>query len=431
MRPLEPVDSKDLLKQLVNRLPVARRLPEARSMQAESGNVDGNVKRNSADFFKVIIAPDCMECIDANYIVTYLGVARFSDWRLFSMQMSNRSSVLSLLSVTVVSFLGLHMAGCKTRVYFNDFKGKKSSFHEKESRLVSRTNLKFKELSGVTRWRGDLCSQLNCIAAIGDGSHKVVTAELVRVDSGFQAKSPIEANGVHSSSGEASQWEAITSDFLGRVYVLSERERTVLVFDKDLSRVLVKIQLNVSEDGELGDRGDGLAALKKSSGASDSQQSGSEGIALLANNHLLVAFEKDPMVLVEFGPSRDEPVGLKVPNAQDVPRDFGAVNTLQYEALRYWQPDNGARRALGDISDLAIFGEEIYALSDQSKVIARLQETKNHRDQFGISDVWKLSQLQGKPEGLTFLDDGSPVVVVDSKSDDEENLFVFKSISND
>ena len=347
------------------------------------------------------------------------------------MQLDNRSSILTLLSLTVVSCFGLLMAGCKTRVYFNDFKGKKSSFHEKESRLVSRSNLKFKELSGVTRWRGDLCSQPNCVAAIGDGSHKVVTAELVREDSGFKAKSPIEADGVHSPSGEASQWEAITSDSLGRVYVVSERERTVFVFDKDLNRVLTTIQLNVSEDGELGDGGDGLAGLRKSSRAADSGQSGSEGIALLANNHLLVAFEKDPMVLVEFGPSRDKPVGLKVPNAQDVPRDFGGVKTLQYEALRYWQPDNGARRALGDISDLAIFSGEIYALSDQSKVIARLQETKNHRDQFGISDVWKLSQLQGKPEGLTFLDDGSPVVVVDSKDENEDNLFVFKSVLND
>jgi SdiA-regulated len=343
------------------------------------------------------------------------------------MLVCSRPSVFALFSSIVVSFCGLQLAGCKTRVYFNDFEGKKGSFLSKKSRLVSHTNLKFKELSGVARWRGALCSEPNCIAAIGDGSHSVVTAQLVRGDSGFQAMSPNQADAARVSKGEASQWEAITSDTLGRVYVLSERERRVLVFDKDLQRVLTTIQLNVSEDRELGDGGDVPAGIGGSSAAA--AQSGCEGIVLLANNHLLVAFEKEPMVLVEFGPSRDKPVGLKVPNTQDVPRDFVAGDTLQYEALRYWQPDKGAKKALQDISDLAVYDGEIYVLSDQSKVIARLKEAKNHHGQFGVSDIWKLSDLQGKPEGLAFLDDGSPIVVVDSKNEDEENLFVFESVS--
>jgi hypothetical protein len=345
------------------------------------------------------------------------------------MQLGNRSSILMLLSFIVVSFFGSQIAGCKTRVYFNEFMGKKGSFQQKESRMISRMNLKFKELSGVTRWIGARCSPPNCIAAIGDGSHRVVTAQLVRRDSGFQAVNPIEEEAVRVSKGEASQWEAITSDSLGRVYVVSERERSVLVFDKDLQRVLATIQLNVSEDGELGDGGNGPLIRSKSSGAA--AQSGSEGIALLAKNHLLVAFEKEPMVLVEFGPAGAASVGLKLQSAQDVPQDFGNPKTLQYEALRYWQPDRGAKNALKDISDLAIFGGEIYALSDQSKVIARLRQQQSNGSQFSVSEVWKLLALQGSPEGLTFLDDGSPVVVVDSKNEDEENLFVFESVSKD
>jgi uncharacterized protein YjiK len=345
------------------------------------------------------------------------------------MLVCNRSSVFAMLSSIVVSFCGMQMTGCRTRVYLNDFMGKKSSFHEKEIRAISRMNLEFKELSGITRWRGELCSEPNCIAAIGDGSHSVVTAQLVRGDSGFQAMSPNQADAVRVSKGEASQWEAITSDTLGRVYVLSERDRNVLVFEKDLNRVLAKIELNVSEDSELGDDGDTPAGLGISSAAA--AQSGCEGMVLLANNHLLVAFEKEPMVLVEFGPSQDQPVGLKTPNSQDVPREFGAAKTLQYQALRYWKPDKRAKKALQDISDLAVYDGEIYVLSDQSKVIARLQEAKNHRDQFGVSDVWKLSHLEGKPEGLAFLDDGSPIVVVDSKNEEEENLFVFESVSKD
>lgn len=182
------------------------------------------------------------------------------------MQMGNRSSILAPLSFAFVTFFGLQMASCRTRVYFNDFEGKKGSFLSKKSHQVLRTNLKFKELSGVTRWRGSQCTQDNCIAAIGDGSHKVVTAELVREDSGFKVTSPMLADAVRASNGEASQWEALTSDVLGRVYVLSERERNVLVFDKDLQTVQTTIKLNVADDGELGDGGNGPVMRSESSG---------------------------------------------------------------------------------------------------------------------------------------------------------------------
>lgn len=312
-------------------------------------------------------------------------------------------------SSLVVCF-ALQIVSCQSRVYFNDFNGTKGSFKEQNLRQIAGLRLDLNELSGLTRVRNDQCAQSNCIAAIGDRSHTILKAVIARVNGAFKLseefKLAVDSGFIH---GESFQWEAIGSDAAGRIYVLSESKGTVNVFDKKLDRQITRINLRLPQDVNSGGH------------------SGGEGFLLLARYHFLIAFEKDPMLFVEFGPAGEYPVGLQLPGPGEESRDFVA-DRLEYVALRQWRPSRGVITAMNDISDLVPFGGNIYVLSDQSRVIARVQQSKGRFDTFETPSVWKLSRLEGKPEGLTFLDDGSPVVVVDSKDASAENLFVFESI---
>jgi hypothetical protein len=86
------------------------------------------------------------------------------------------------------------------------------------------------------------------------------------------------------------QIEAVCADGAGRIAVLQETPPRVELIDPKTSIVVASIDLVIEERGEI------------ARAWSDPEGSRGEGMALLPGGHLLVAKEKKPAALIEFGP---------------------------------------------------------------------------------------------------------------------------------
>jgi uncharacterized protein YjiK len=129
----------------------------------------------------------------------------------------------------------------------------------------------------------------------------------------------------------------------------------------------------------------------------DDSASAGEGLVPLGGGRLLVAKEKDPPLLVEFG------------------RDDG-TDSLQARAA--WRVDG-----VEDISDVAVSGGHLYCLSDKSRKIVVVDlplDADNERVR--PTGEWELDvperddEPDGKPEGLVVTDDGALIVGLDTRS---------------
>jgi hypothetical protein len=86
------------------------------------------------------------------------------------------------------------------------------------------------------------------------------------------------------------QIEAVCADGLGRVLLLQETPPRVELIDPKALKVVASIDLAV----------DGRSEIARA--WSDPKGSRGEGMVLLPGGHLLVAKEKKPAALIEFGP---------------------------------------------------------------------------------------------------------------------------------
>ena len=182
---------------------------------------------------------------------------------------------------------------------------------------------------------------------------------------------------------DRAQLEGIATTADGKILVLCDSPPVVHVLDLDTERAET-IALVAAGDGGLDD-------------VFDESSSSGEGLVPLGDRLILVAQEKDPPLLVEFGPPADD-----------------APATLQ--ALAAWKLDG-----VEDISDLAVAGGELYCLSDQSRCIVVVDlpldpgaERARVREQWEL-DVPERGGPDGKPEGLVVTDDGTLLVGLDTE----------------
>jgi hypothetical protein len=69
-----------------------------------------------------------------------------------------------------------------------------------------------------------------------------------------------------------------------------------------------------------------------------------------------------------------------------------------------------------DFSDLEIGPDGcLYLLSDQSSTIARLDDLPAGGGTAALLAAWRLSDLNGKPEGLSFTAEGRAIVGLDTR----------------
>lgn len=152
-----------------------------------------------------------------------------------------------------------------------------------------------------------------------------------------------------------------------------------------------------------------------------------EGAVFLPGGHVLVAKEKDPAALIEFGPPGSEPLGLARGGAlaAGAPWDIGAGDHA-YVARAVWWPDKALRKACRDFSDLEIGPDgRLYALSDKSGSIARLSDLPAAGGAVTAMATWQLGDLDGKPEGLAFTPNGRALVALDTRKA-RHNLLLFE-----
>jgi hypothetical protein len=201
------------------------------------------------------------------------------------------------------------------------------------------------------------------------------------------------------------QIEAICADGAGRVLLLQESPPRAELIDPADRRVVASVALDVPGDDEL------------ARSWADPAGSRGEGAVFLPDGHLLVAKEKRPALLIEFGPSGSEPIGL----ARGGGLPPGAAWAIgpgeqRHVPLAVWSPDKALRKACTDFSDLELGPDgHLYLLSDKSGSIARLSDLSPSEPVVTAAAHWDVGDLPGKPEGLAFTPNGRALVALDTR----------------
>lgn len=257
------------------------------------------------------------------------------------------------------------------------------------------------------------------ILAVGDEDFTVVSAAV-------ESSTSLSEFDVHHlkdvlSEGEdqSSQWEAADGDSTGRVFILQESPGKVFILDEGLDQLLHTIKLSV----------EGVDRLEWER----EPNARGEGLVLLANGHVVVAKEKDPPLLMEFGPEGEEASGIASDLLLLERRRYPEPEAAQtkHVVLTIWDLDSEAGREIHDISDVAVGPDEhLYLLSDESRCIARIEHRlPAAQRKLSITGYWKLPEEIVQPEGLVLMDDMTPLVAVDRK-ERNRNLFVLEPLED-
>ena len=266
-------------------------------------------------------------------------------------------------------------------------------------------DLPLREVSGICLRRGR--QREMWLIAVGDRAAKVASLSLPSADSwapGWQITNVSKFPGSNIPKDDP-QIEAICADGTGRILLLQEEPPRVELLDLELSRAVASIELVVERPGKLARS---WVEPKGSRG---------EGAVLLPGGHLLVAKEKEPAALIEFGPPNSQPRGLARGGGLRAGVRWPTTNACdRFIALAAWFPDKALAKTCADFSDLEIGPDgRLYLLSDKSATIARLGDLRTSSSTASHTAAWRLEDIDGKPEGLTFLPDGRAVVALDKR----------------
>jgi hypothetical protein len=258
------------------------------------------------------------------------------------------------------------------------------------------------------------------ILAIGDKTFEVAVAELGPSGVGAAAsRSLFELIPAEERpGGDGSQWEGLAADRDGRVFVLEESGR-VFVFSPDLETLLQTIHLDVSESED--------ESVRR---FFDDANAGAEALVLLPPDGLLVAKQKEPIMLVHFGPPESD-AGAEEPTfAQEVQVELSGGDRTTLTALRHWTMGDRDQEDLESLNDLAVdAGGRLHAVSSKARRICRLGVADGELE---IAESWRLSHAieaskKRKAEGLAFGAQSEPFVAVDAK-DEDDNVFVLATL---
>ncbi len=233
------------------------------------------------------------------------------------------------------------------------------------------------------------------------GPFEVVTADDVGARPGYEER--------------ATQLEALALDGAGRVWVLTEG--TSMVGGVDLAERLIvsRFTLDTSTIPDL------HASWSKKSA------SRGEGVLLLREGHLLVAKEKKPAGLVEFGPRGTRPRGVSARTILDPYQAWTPpADDVGLVALAWWPWQGEGTENLTDLSELAPDHQGgVWVLSDQSRCLAQVVLPLVPGERVAVATPLALPKKIGKPEGLAFLGDGL-IAVADDRKAAHDNLWVLR-----
>ncbi len=261
-----------------------------------------------------------------------------------------------------------------------------------------------KEVSGVCLRRGR--DDEMALVAIGDRTALAAWVVLPHEDMGelhWETADVARLEGSRLPEHDP-QIEAVCADGAGRVLLLQEAPPRVELIDPAARRVVASVDLR-------------SRATTTSPAWADPEGSRGEGAVFLPGGHLLVAKEKDPPALIEFGPPGPRPPGSARGGA--LPPGTGWAieeGDHRYVALAIWRPDKALAKACADFSDLEVGPDgHLYLLSDKSASIARLDDLPAGGGVATAMATWRLPHLDGKPEGLAFTPNGRAIVALDTR----------------
>jgi hypothetical protein len=285
----------------------------------------------------------------------------------------------------------------------------------KKLRVRSVLDVPLREVSGICSQRGR--NRKMSLVAVGDRVAKVARLSLPyneRKGPEWRLKNIAKLAGSKFPKKNP-QIEAVCADGLGHILLLQETPPRLEVIDPDLSKVIASIELTVKGHGEL------------SRSWSDLNGSHGEGMVLLSGGRLLVAKEKHPAALIEFGLLNTKSRGLAQNGALGAGKRWPVrKGSHRFVALAVWYPDKKLAAACADFSDLEIGPDgHLYVLSDKSATIARLHDLPAGGGTASLTAVWKLARVKGKPEGLGFTANGRAVVALDERKA-SRNLVMFE-----
>lgn len=230
------------------------------------------------------------------------------------------------------------------------------------------------------------------LLAVGDALPQVAIANTSGATLGFDLRP--------AAGPRPSQWEAVTSDASARVFVLKESPGSIAVLDPSLQKAEAEIELAVS--GKVW----------------KDENSRGEGLVLLKNGHVLILKEKDPVLLVEFGPEGDRPSGYRAGAAVSPTDTFPvpAPDRRRYVPLKVWELGKDSGKRAEDASEICVGPDGLlYVLSDKSRTVSVVEsELAPSEERFKFDVSWDLPKGIEKPEGLVILPSGRPVVAVDA-----------------
>lgn len=274
------------------------------------------------------------------------------------------------------------------------------------------TSLPMREISALTTRAGEAGAEL---LAVGDEDFALVAAELDAEERPTRTWRhdlcrvlPREYLDSESGSG----FEAIAADGDGTIFVLQEEEARILVLASDGSALLQTITLVVP-------------AAQPGFGPEwrDNPNERGEGLALLTGGHVLVAKQKNPVYLIEFGPDGDDPSGIApdtVLPAEDA-FDRPAGDAPELLPLAAWPLGETTEEKLPTVNDIAAGPDgRVYLISSKRGTIARLEERLEPGERARAEDAWEIdADIPGgpdaRPEGLALTAGARPTVGIDTK----------------
>jgi uncharacterized protein YjiK len=268
---------------------------------------------------------------------------------------------------------------------------------EARIKVAKTARLPIAEVSGLGR---RLVAGKASYLAVSDATTTLVTFD---VDSNGKA-SRITPHDLSAVFGRGRpQWEAVAGDAKGSVFLLAEATDKISVLDSKLERVVHTIQLSIPRDHAL------------SREWRDDANSHGEGMMLLANGHILVIKEKNPVALIEFGVEGEAAEGYRAELALGdgtfkLPR--GASSTMT--PLHHWVLKAADMRTVSDVSELAVEADgRLLILSDQGRAVVRVERgLRPDEDKLDLKTLYKLPSEVDKPEGLVMAG-AIPMVAID------------------
>jgi hypothetical protein len=283
---------------------------------------------------------------------------------------------------------------------------KSAKSNKNRLRVCRVVDVPLEEVSGICSRRSK--SGRVHLIAVGDRLAKIAwffppSSDEGRID--WQTRNIAELSGSMLPEHDP-QIEAVCADGLGRILLLQETPPRVELIDPKALKVVASIDLAVDGCGDI------------AQAWSDPKGSRGEGMVLLPGGHLLVAKEKKPAALIEFGPSGSRSRGLvrgggALADGERWPIKKGHH---QFVSLAVWLPDKALAKTCADFSEIAIGPDGcLYLLSDKSSTIARLDDLQPGGGAASLLDAWRLGDLDGKPEGLAFTAQGRAIVGLDTR----------------